>query len=140
MPHIRRDKQQLNKMVRAEKVRSLRLAGFSYQAIADKLDVSISTVRSDLEKLKTEYPQQTTRELTAEQNAKLVEMMKPQFLKACSGDHRAANTMLKLLDHQAKLWGLYNAEQDNGMQAAGEMLGALIESINLKATPEATAG
>lgn len=139
MPFLTRDKQQLKAVERAEKVRSLRLAGFTYQQIADKLGCSMSTVRGDLEKLKTEYPKQTTRELTAEQNAKLVEMMKPQFLKACGGDHRAANTMLKLLDHQAKLWGLYNAEQDNGMQAAGEMLGALIESINMKATPEPAA-
>lgn len=122
MASLFRDKQDITIMKRAEKVRSLRLAGFTYRQIADQLDISIDTVRRDMDRITVEFPQQTVRELAAEQNDKLVEMMKPQFLKAAKGDHKAVNAMLKLLDHQAKLFGLYNVEMEGESSQAVEML------------------
>ena len=129
MARLHRDKQQDHIMRRAEKVRSYRLAGFTYRQIADRMDIGVGTVKADLERLAVEYPKQTTRELVAEQNDKLVAMMAPQFLKAAGGDARAAATMLRLMDHQAKLFGLYDADQDNGQGAAVDVLNAFIQAV-----------
>lgn len=129
MARLHRDKQQDHIMRRAEKVRSLRLAGFTYRQIADRMDIGVGTVKADLDRINVEFPQQTTRELVAEQNDKLVAMMAPQFLKAAAGDHRATTTMLKLMDHQAKLFGLYDADQDNGQGAAVDVLNAFIQAV-----------
>lgn len=122
MGSLFRDKTDINIMERATKVRSLRLAGYTYRQIAEQQKISIDTVRRDLERIKVDYPQATARELAAEQNDKLVEMMKPQFLKAAGGNDKAANTMIKLLDHQAKLFGLYNMELEGESSAAVDML------------------
>lgn len=115
----RRDKEIMD---RALKVWSLRLAGFTHRQIGDKLNISRDTVRRDIERIKVDYPEQTARELAGEQNFKLVEMMKPQYLKAVKGDGRATGTMLKLMDHQAKLFGLYNVELEGESSQAVEML------------------
>lgn len=52
-------------MRRAKKARSLRL---TYRQIAEKLDISIDTIRKDWDCIQVEYPEQITRELITEQN------------------------------------------------------------------------
>lgn len=129
MGFAHQDTQQVQIMKRAEKTYSLRLAGFTYRQIGDKLNIGIDTVRKDIERLKVEYPETTARELVAEQRAKLVEMMKPQYLKAAGGDRKAAELMLKMMDHEAKLFRLYEQDQDNGQQAAVDAFKALGDAI-----------
>lgn len=129
MARLHRDKQQDLIMRRAEKVRSLRLAGFTYRQIADRMDIGVGTVKADLDRINVEFPQQTTRELVAEQNDKLVAMMAPQFLKAAAGDHRATTTMLKLMDHQAKLWGLYNLDNNDGVNDAKHAMQTIVNAL-----------
>lgn len=129
MGFAHQDTQQVQIMKRAEKTYSLRLAGFTYRQIGDKLNIGIDTVRKDIERLKVEYPETTARELVAEQRAKLVEMMKPQYLKAAAGDRKAAELMLKMMDHEAKLFRLYEQDQDNGQQAAVDAFKALGDAI-----------
>jgi DNA-binding CsgD family transcriptional regulator len=128
------DTQQVQIMKRAEKTYSLRLAGFTYRQIGDKLNIGIDTVRKDIERMKVEFPETTARELVAEQRAKLVEMMKPQYLKAAGGDRKAAELMLKMMDHEAKLFRLYEQDQDNGQQAAVDAFKALGDAIRGTAT------
>ena len=134
MASLHRDTQQAHIMKRAEKVRSLRLAGLTYRQIGEKLNIGVGTVKEDLKRLAVEFPQQTTRELVAEQNDKLVEMMKPQFLKAAGGDQRAANTMLKLMEHQAKLWGLYDLDNNDGVNDAKHAMQTIVNAL-LSAEP-----
>lgn len=129
MGFAHQDTQQVQIMKRAEKTYSLRLAGFTYRQIGDKLNIGIDTVRKDIERMKVEYPETTARELVAEQRAKLVEMMKPQYLKAAGGDRKAAELMLKMMDHEAKLFRLYEQDQDNGQQAAVDAFKALGDAI-----------
>ena len=136
MARLHRDKQQDHIMRRAEKVRSYRLAGFTYRQIADRMDIGVGTVKADLERLAVEYPKQTTRELVAEQNDKLVAMMAPQFLKAAGGDARAAATMLKLMDHQAKLWNAYGIGMEGESSQAVNMLATFFGQLR----PEGGAG
>ncbi|MEJ6549848.1 hypothetical protein PQI66_09860 [Corynebacterium sp. USCH3] len=129
MGFAHQDTQQVQIMKRAEKTYSLRLAGFTYRQIGDKLNIGIDTVRKDIDRMKVEYPETTARELVAEQRAKLVEMMKPQYLKAAGGDRKAAELMLKMMDHEAKLFRLYEQDQDNGQQAAVDAFKALGDAI-----------
>lgn len=131
-----RDSQELRIYNRALKVRQYRLAGFTYQQIADKLDIGVKTVRADLERIKVEFPQRTIKELTAEQNAKLEMMMQPHYVRACAGDVKATDTMIRLLDHQAKLFGLYEPEVDTGQAAAQDALNALMGSLVAAATKQ----
>lgn len=135
MPSQFRDSKQDAINRRAEKVRSLRLAGFTYPQISEKVQVGIDTVKRDWERMQVEFPALTTRELVAEQNDKLVEMMKPHYLRAISGDVKATATMLKLMDHQAKLFGLYEPELDTGQATAVAALTDLVNAINGAATP-----
>lgn len=139
MGFAHQDTQQVQIMKRAEKTYSLRLAGFTYRQIGDKLNIGIDTVRKDIERMKVEYPETTARELVAEQRAKLVEMMKPQYLKAAGGDRKAAELMLKMMDHEAKLFRLYEQDQDNGQQAASEGLARFMVNVVNAATPKADA-
>lgn len=129
MGFAHQDTQQVQIMKRAEKTYSLRLAGFTYRQIGDKLNIGIDTVRKDIDRMKVEYPETTARDLVAEQRAKLVEMMKPQYLKAAGGDRKAAELMLKMMDHEAKLFRLYEQDQDNGQQAAVDAFKALGDAI-----------
>lgn len=135
MPSQYRDTKQDQIKERAEKVRNLRLAGFTYRQISEKVEVGIDTVKRDWERMQVEFPALTTRELVAEQNDKLVAMMKPHFLRAIGGDVKATNTMLKLMDHQAKLFGLYEPELDTGQATAVAALTDLVNAINGAATP-----
>lgn len=135
MPSQYRDSKQDEINKRAEKVRSLRLAGFTYRQISEKVHVGIDTVKRDWERMQVEFPALATRDLVAEQNGKLVEMMKPHYLRAISGDVKATNTMLKLMDHQAKLFGLYEPELDTGQATAVAALTDLVNAINGAATP-----
>lgn len=139
MGFAHQDTQQVQIMKRAEKTYSLRLAGFTYRQIGDKLDIGVDTVRKDIERMRVEFPETTARELVAEQRAKLVEMMKPQYLKAAGGDRKAAELMLKMMDHEAKLFRLYEQDQDNGQQAASEGLARFMVNVVNAATPKVDA-
>lgn len=134
MASLFRDKQKAEVMKRAEKVYSYRLAGFTYRQISDKVGVGVDTVRKDFQRMTVEYPEQTARDLVAEQNQKLVEMMKPQYLKAITGNGPAAKTMLELLRHQADLFGLIGLNADDGgMDLAQKQFQMLVDAVTIKA-------
>lgn len=116
------DKRDITITERALKVRSLRLAGLTYEQIGNKLNISIDTVRRDLERIKVDFPQRTARELVAIQNDKIEAMMTNQFIKAVSGNDKAISAMVKLLDHQAKLFNLYNLDMEGENSQAVEVL------------------
>ena len=136
MARQHRDVEETIMRQRSAKVWQYRLMGFTQREIADKLGISIDTVRRDIERVKVEYPEQTVKQLTLEQNEKLREMMKPQYIKAIKGDIKAAEVMLKMFDHQAKLFGLYDAQVDNGQSDAIELIDkfmtATIEAVKGK--------
>ncbi|QNE90266.1 hypothetical protein H0194_04615 [Corynebacterium incognita] len=133
---VNADRREDNRMRRAEKVRSMRLAGLSWRQISEKVHVSVETVKKDWDRIQVEFPEQTARQLVAEQDAQLVEMLKPFFLKAITGNDRAANTALRIMDHRARLFSLFDLPQDNGQQDAQDALAELIKSIQDAATKE----
>ena len=136
MATLHRDTQQMRLMKRAEKVRHMRLSGFTYRQIADHLHVSIGTVRKDMERITVEYPAKTVQEMIAEHSARIEEMMKGFYTPAIKGDARAARVMLELQEQQAKLFHLYEQQQDNGEKAAGDALDDLMEAIKTSVEKE----
>lgn len=114
---------------RALKARTLRLAGFTYKQIGAKLGISIDTVSRDLHRIRVEFPEQTARMIVAEQDQQLVEMFKPFFLKAVAGNDKAANTALKIMEHRARLFNLFDLPQDAGQKAAEDKLNELMRTI-----------
>lgn len=133
MAKLKKDLSDAERWRRSEKVWAMRLAGLTYRQIGTKLNISEDTVKRDIDRIKIDYPTQNVRELIAEQNAKLVEMMKPQFFKAINGDRRAVEVMLKMMDQQAKLFGLYDHEDDNGQADVMAAFRAMGEAIRGKA-------
>lgn len=127
MPSLYRDKQEIKIYERALKARSMRIAGLTYEQIGAKLSISVDTVRRDLERVKVDFPERTAKELTGDQNAKLEVMLTPMVLKAAAGDTKAVMAAVKLLEHQAKLFGLFDMTPDNGQGAAVELLTAFME-------------
>ena len=122
-------------MRRAEQVRSLRLAGLSWRQIAERLDCGIDTVRKDWDRIQVDFPEQTTREIIAEQDDQLREMFTPFFLRAKKGDAKAGEMALKLMKYRADLFRLFEVKQDNGQAAAGAALDSLMDAIVKNATP-----
>ena len=114
---------------RALKVRVMRLAGFTYQQIAEKHKISVDTVRRDLDRINVEFPEMAARQIVAEQDAQLVEMFRPFFLKAVAGNDKAANTALKIMEHRARLFNLFDLPQDAGQKAAEDKLNELMRTI-----------
>ena len=114
---------------RALQVRTMRLAGFTYQQIATKHKISVDTVRRDLERINVEFPEMAARQIVAEQDAQLVEMFRPFFLKAVAGNDKAANTALKIMEHRARLFNLFDLPQDAGQKAAEDKLNELMRTI-----------
>ena len=114
---------------RALQVRTMRLACFTYQQIATKHKISVDTVRRDLERINVEFPEMAARQIVAEQDAQLVEMFRPFFLKAVAGNDKAANTALKIMEHRARLFNLFDLPQDAGQKAAEDKLNELMRTI-----------
>lgn len=114
---------------RALQVRTMRLAGFTYQQIATKHKISVDTVRRDLDRINVEFPEMAARQIVAEQDAQLVEMFRPFFLKAVAGNDKAANTALKIMEHRARLFNLFDLPQDAGQKAAEDKLNELMRTI-----------
>ena len=69
------------------------------------------------------------RQIVAEQDAQLVEMFRPFFLKAVAGNDKAANTALKIMEHRARLFNLFDLPQDAGQKAAEDKLNELMRTI-----------
>lgn len=122
------DKQSIKIHERALKVRSMRIANLTYQQIASKLNISIDTVRRDLERITVDFPEKNVRDLIADQNAKIELMLSPMVLRGASGDTKSTMAAVKLLEHQAKLFGLFDLQSDNGQAEAMAVLGKFMES------------
>lgn len=110
---------------RAEKTRILRLSGLSWARIAEIQDIGVDTARKDWERMQVDYPMQTTRELIAEQKMKLDLISAPQLKAAMKGDRKACETMIRILDHEAKLMRLYTRNDDSSVSTAESVIDKL---------------
>lgn len=102
------DPAQLARDERAARALRLRLTGASYQAIADQLGCSIDTVARDIGRWRREVVREPAEQMVAEQRAMLANLRQRAYTLGLQGDMAAIDRVVKLLDHEAKLFGLYS--------------------------------
>lgn len=94
---------------RRVQVAALYLSKLSGRAIAKRLDVSHSTIRKDIEKIKEQWRGRAALDYQAvvdEELAKLDGLERALIPLAFQGHHNAVNDLLKLMDRKARLLGL----------------------------------
>lgn len=102
------------------KALQLRKTGMSYSEIARHLGYADHTgARNLVEKAKEEMIREPFEELREMELARLDDMLRGLYPKIMRGDHNAINAGVKVMDHRAKLTGLYILEsRDDGQEAA----------------------
>lgn len=91
---------------RRSRALNLRLAGLTYREIADREDVSVRTAYNDVQaalKLTLQEPADSVR---AQELARLDRMQRSVWPQVLSGDVKAGEYLLKVMDRRARLLGL----------------------------------
>lgn len=118
---------------RRMKVLTMRNAGATYQRIADQLGISTVTARKDLQRAYREVLNDTPEDMLARQRSVLLDITRANYPAALNGDKDAAMTIIKGLEQEAKLFGLYAPTRAligvSDVEFA-EQAAALIASIN----------
>lgn len=86
---------------------TMRNAGATYAKIAEQLGVSTLTVRKDVRLALREVIAETAEDMVARQRAVLLDMTRANYPAALQGDLGAQNAIVRCLEHEAKLFGLY---------------------------------
>lgn len=92
---------------RRSRVLTMRNAGATYQAIAKQLNISTATARNDLRKALREVISETAEDMLARQRSVLMDLQRVNYPAALGGDKDAQGMVLRVLEHEAKLFGLY---------------------------------
>jgi len=111
--HVRTVKQEQLAARANEEVR-LRRLGYSYREIAEKLDVSPSQVHADVQKVLEEIRKDTAEDAEAIRQMELerIDSVLPMVLEqATSGELKAIDAMVKLMDRRSKYLGLDAAQK-----------------------------
>jgi len=132
---------------RRVKALTLRNAGATYARIAVELGITETVAKSDVKAAIKEVVQLPVDQMVDRQRAVLLDLTRVNYHAALSGDREAATVILRCLEHEAKLYGLYAparvsvgiSESEFGRQAA-ELLRKvgsepLRELAGLPATP-----
>lgn len=97
-------------IARAERratVLRMRNAGATWKSIADQVGVSVDTCVRDVQAALREILREPAEDMIANQRAMLHDMKRAVFVRALRGEDAAIDRMVKLFDHEAKLFGLY---------------------------------
>jgi hypothetical protein len=86
---------------------TLRNAGWTYARIGDQQGTNAQTARNDVRKALREVINETAEDMLARQRAVLADLQRAHYPAALQGDVAATATVLKCLDHEAKLFGLF---------------------------------
>ena len=86
---------------------TMRNAGATYAKIAEQFGVSTLTVRKDVRLALREVISETAEDMVARQRGILLDMTRANYPAALSGDLGAQSAIVKCLEHEAKLFGLY---------------------------------
>lgn len=103
------DQQRITATERRIKALALRKAGASYRAIADTLACSVATVYDDVQHAYQELNEQRQAEAAEAhtlENARLDDLQAAFWSRARSGDNKAAQTVLRIMERRAKMNGL----------------------------------
>lgn len=117
---------------RRMKVLTLRNAGATFSAIAGQVGVSVATARKDLARAYRYVLDETPEDMLARQRAVLMDLTRANYPAALRGDKDAGTMILRFLEQEAKLFGLYAPTRvlaAVGEYEFAEQASALIESI-----------
>ena len=111
---------------------TMRNAGATFTKIAEQLGVREHVARADVRKAIAEVVKLPVDQMVDRQRAILLDITRVNYPAAMAGDRDAQATLLRVLEHEAKLYGLYAparvnvgiSEQEFAAQAA-ELLAAL---------------
>lgn len=111
---------------RRMKALTMRNAGATFPRIAEQLGVSEMTVRNDIHKAVQEVVRMPVDQMVDRQRAILLDITRVNYPAAMGGDREAQGVLLRVLEHEAKLFGLYAparvtvgiSEQEFAAQAA----------------------
>ncbi|WP_306358678.1 MULTISPECIES: hypothetical protein [unclassified Nocardia] len=94
---------------RQEKALKLRLAGASYRAIAEKLEISSSQAHRDVTEALAELKREPAQAVLDLELHRLDQMLLGLFKEAVSGNIKAVLAALRIMDRRARYLGLDNA-------------------------------
>jgi len=117
---------------RRTQVAAMRLAQLSQQEIADRLDVSVGTVNSDLQAIRAEWTErrlQSYENWLMEELATLDKLQRAFLPLALSGQTNAADRVLAVMDRRAKLVGLDKPQQHEHVVITKDVIEAEIERL-----------
>lgn len=95
---------------RAECMR-LRNRGMTLTAIGEKLGINASTVSLDIQRGLKAILREPAEEMVATQRSIIRDIRAAMYPYMLAGDEKAADKIMKTLDHEAKLFGLYAPER-----------------------------
>lgn len=121
---------------------SLRLAGFTFEQIAERLNVSETTAKKIVNRTLERAHNANVDAMRALENERLDRVQSVIWAEVLKGDQKAINTFLKVSSERSKLNGLYAPQKiDMSMTVKDEMqraLEALDEVLEIEAIPEPT--
>lgn len=89
------------------KALTLRNAGATYPKIGEQLGTTEMQARRDVRAAIREVVELPTEEMVLRQRAVLLDITRVNYMAAMGGDKDAQNMLIKCLEHEAKLYGLY---------------------------------
>ena len=89
------------------KALTMRNAGATFPRIAEQLGVSVKTARVDVRKAIAEIVHLPVDQMVDRQRAILLDITRVNYPAAMSGDREAQQVLLRVLEHEARLYGLY---------------------------------
>lgn len=92
---------------RRYKALTMRNAGASWHKIAEALGVGVYIVQKDVRVAMAEVVKVPVDEMVARQRSILLDLTRVNYTAALSGDREAQTQLLRVLEHEAKLYGLY---------------------------------
>ena len=89
----------------------MRNRGMTYSAIGEALGISPETVSRDIQRGLKAILREPAEDMVATQRTILRDIRASMYPYMLAGDEKAADKILKTLDHEAKLFGLYAPER-----------------------------
>lgn len=91
---------------RRRRALTMRNGGATLRQIAEKLGCSPATVKYDVERAMRDIIGEPIEDMVASQRAMLRDLVRSNYIAALNGDTDAAKIVLKVLEHESKLFGL----------------------------------
>jgi hypothetical protein len=118
---------------------TLRNAGLTYAKIGDQQGTNAHTARNDVRMALREVLNDTAEDMLARQRSVLADLQRAHYPAALQGDRDATTAVLKCLEHEAKLFGLFAPSRVNVGVTDTEFAAQAVElitALGLQPMPE----